>query len=111
MNSCYYLNDDHTTRPCTIEEWIDQIKTLSKEDRKHVGIDRMEGKLISTVWLGINHAIIGEEPMIFETMVFVDDGHMQDIYCRRYSNWDDALKGHNKAVTWVLKGCNSCISA
>jgi hypothetical protein len=26
-------------------------------------------------------------------------------YCERYSTWDEALEGHNKAIEWVKDGC------
>lgn len=51
---------------------------------------------VSTVWLGIDHAMPGQVPMIFETMVF---GGSHDQLIQRYATWKDAARGHREIVT------------
>lgn len=101
MSLFYYLNDDHTYRPCECEEWASQFEKMDRTVAKHI----VSGHLISTVWLGNNHAFYGGRPLLFETMVFKGDSSA-DEYCRRYSTWDEAIDGHKKAVQWVIDGCN-----
>jgi hypothetical protein len=44
-----------------------------------------DGKWVSTVWLGLNHAWNGGPPLIFETMVFTSLSDFTEIETRRYS--------------------------
>jgi hypothetical protein len=57
------------------------------------------GRWVSTVWLGIDHAFGQGPPLIFETMVFPSkDGPLTDLDCDRYSTEDEALRGHQRMV-------------
>jgi hypothetical protein len=53
---------------------------------------------ISTVFLGLDHQYGDGQPLIFETMIFGDKG---DQYQERYSTWDEAVAGHDKACRLV----------
>jgi hypothetical protein len=59
-----------------------------------------DGKIISTVWLGIDHRYNkgNGKPIIFETMVFVSDMDYTDIDRRRYETEEEAIKGHERMV-------------
>jgi hypothetical protein len=81
-----------------------QFEDMSMNDTKHIALDEINGKRISTVWLGLNHNYFGGKPLIFETMVFGERGGHEE-YMDRYSTWDEAVEGHKKAVAWVLNGC------
>jgi hypothetical protein len=105
MNVFYYLNDDHTTRPCDVVEWAEQLTHMMITNNKNLKEDTVNGKWISTIWLGIDHNYLGGLPLIFETMVFNDGDLHLDEYCDRYSTWDEAIEGHQKAIQWVLDGC------
>lgn len=51
---------------------------------------------VSTMFLGIDHSFSqNRPPILFETMIFGGDFD-QDTY--RYSTWDEAVKGHKKAL-------------
>jgi hypothetical protein len=54
---------------------------------------------VSTVFLGLDHALGGSRPILFETMVFGGDlnGEME-----RYSTYDEAFEGHERMVERVL---------
>jgi hypothetical protein len=56
-----------------------------------------DGKLVSTVWLGIDHQFGNGPPLIFETMVFPADSY-SDLDCERYSTETEALAGHEAMV-------------
>lgn len=69
------------------------------EDKKYrtVGYERLDdGTVISTVWLGINHAFTNDRLLIFETMVLGPDGDA--VEQRRYSTEADAERGHRQAL-------------
>ena len=57
--------------------------------------------LISTVFLGINHAFNDDgPPILFETMIF---GGALDQYQQRYCTYEEAIQGHRLAVLLVDK--------
>jgi hypothetical protein len=99
MTHHYFLNEDHTYRPCELMEWAKQFETIDR----HVGEDDVDNHRISTVWLGLDHNYWGGPPLVFETMVFKPNG--EENYCVRYTTWDEAVGGHQKAVQWVKDGC------
>ncbi len=101
--SKYYLNEDKTYRPADLMEWAEQFEELSKKDERHVGDDIILGKHVSTVWLGLDHNLHRGAPHVFETMIFSEHEPRTDIYMDRYSTWDEAVAGHQKAIDWVKK--------
>lgn len=54
--------------------------------------------MVSTVFLGMNHAFDDGPPILWETMVFGIEE-----YCDRYRTKAEALEGHEKAVLWVME--------
>ncbi len=92
----YYLEDDKTISPCSLDKWAYQNRNIS-----HIGNDDVNGKWVSTVWLGIDHDHFHQEPLLFETMVFPSRASGRDLYCERYSSWQDAVDGHQRAIQWV----------
>jgi hypothetical protein len=85
--------------PMMFWEWAFKGEYLNK----HVGDDIINGWCVSTIWLGINHNFFFKEPpIIFETMIFKEDENWpyhEDLegYQERYSTYEEALKGHEKA--------------
>ena len=55
-----------------------------------------DGKVVSTVWLGLNHRFGLGEPLIFETMVFPEKGDFSDLDMERYSTLKEAKAGHKR---------------
>jgi hypothetical protein len=99
------LNNDHSYKPCDIETWAEQYKSLSRSNLRHVSDQTIGNYRISTVWLGIDHNFYNElYPLLFETMVFPKDSYA-DIYMQRYSTWNEAVESHKKTVEWVKNGC------
>ena len=89
----YVLDDEGNPTPASYElwlEWIDFPRDL------HVADDRVGELRVSTVFLGVDHGI-GPAPMIYETMIFIDDD-MSDIYMERYSTREEAIEGHKRAL-------------
>lgn len=99
MYEYYYLNDDKTVRPCNFDEMIRQFKEMELANGSSIRHDNINGYVVSTIWLGLNYNHRNPEiPHIFETMVFIGD---KAGYGERHSTYDDALKGHERAVDWV----------
>lgn len=63
-----------------------------------------EGEYVSTVWLGIDHDPLSDKPVIFETMAYYDGGWRE---CRRYTNEEDARRGHEKLVAEIMARRNA----
>jgi hypothetical protein len=103
----YYLEKDHSSRSCPLDEWSSQLRDMNKNDTKHVAHDKIDNYIISTIWLGLDHNYFGGRPMLFETMIFKDNKSFEDIYMDRYFTWDEALKGHEFAIHWVKNGCKN----
>ena len=99
----YYLNDDNSTRECDVMEWCHQLEEMNKYSKHHLGFDEVKGYLVSTIWIGsnMNYSGVGP-PLIFETLIFNDKDSM---YCEKYSTWDEAIDGHERAIQWVKNGC------
>ncbi len=100
MSHHYFLNEDHTYTPCDLMTWANQFEKGNK-----VVDDIINGKHVSTIWLGLDHNHLGGRPLVFETMVFDEPKGGSDIYMDRYTTWDEAIEGHKKAIQWVLDGC------
>jgi hypothetical protein len=101
----FLLDDNETAIPCSIEEWGNFLEDARGTKRRIVKQEYIYDKFISTVFLGLNHNWSSKgTPLIFETMIFNDNNGCEE-YCDRYSTWDEALIGHEKAVQWVKDGC------
>src|SRR5262245_15360899 len=87
----YYDPDGN---PILFSEWAEQ-----RQQNRHVGSDEVDGVWVSTVYLGMDHGFFygqaGYKPIIYETMVF---GGEHDQYQERYSTYEQARKGHERAI-------------
>jgi hypothetical protein len=77
--------------PIAWSEWLarDGVKA------RRVGRDQIGPMLVSTVFLGLDHSHGGDNPMLFETMVFGDE---EDSYQTRCETWEEAEAMHKHAV-------------
>lgn len=96
MSDKYILKDKTPVKCDNLIEWA---VWYEKAD-KHVGKTDLPGGIqISTVFLGLDHAFCGKEPLLFETMIF---GGEHNEYQERYSTWEQAEAGHKRAVEMVF---------
>ena len=101
MNRKFYMRDKDGNISTTedIHEWGEWY-----EDPDHRRIDKTEldgDIMISTVFLGLNHGFLNDDPpILFETMIF---GGSEDGYCERYSSETEARAGHKRALELVFK--------
>lgn len=102
----FKLDENKNAVPCSHMEWAEQQREdMRGSNTKHIAQETVDDKWVSTVWLGLNHNWfdIGP-PLIFETMVFEHKDYGHQIYCERYSTWQQAEEGHKRAVKWVKNG-------
>ena len=90
-----YVLVDKKPMPC--DDVLEWAKKFDMKNR-HVADDKVNGVRVSTVFLGVDHSFGEGPPMLFETMIFGGD---HDQYQERYSTWDDAERGHKKALALV----------
>lgn len=67
---------------------------------------RVRKLLVSTVFLGLDHSFFrnSDSPVLWETMVFGDEGGDWEHFQRRYRSLDAAKAGHREAVDEVRHG-------
>lgn len=69
--------------------WFDNI-----DNRRVRHTDFPDGSRVSTVFLGLDHRYTDDgPPLLFETMIFPGQE-----FCERYSTWEEAVAGHERAV-------------
>ncbi len=84
---------DRQGNAMTMTEWAQSFETRSA-DKRVAETTLPNGRWVSTVWLGLNHAFGSGAPLIFETMVFPKRGDFGELDCDRYSTEAEALAGH-----------------
>jgi hypothetical protein len=92
-----YVLDSHEPKPepdhITWARWFETADRVVRQDHS-VG-----GKwFVSTVFLGIDHSFLEEQPILFETMVFAEGGSAEEDACERYATWEEAERGHEELV-------------
>lgn len=96
MRLMYLLNEDgefyEEEDPIRWAEGIERCRIVKK--------DQVNGRQVSTVFLGINHNFTAHgDPVLWETMVF--SGEDAAYLTRRYTSQADALNGHDEIVDQV----------
>lgn len=83
---------DRQGNPMTLMEWA---ALYENADIKSVKRDVLEdGKVVSTIWKGLDHRFGEGAPLIFETMVFPSEEDFGELDGERYSTEDEAIVGH-----------------
>ena len=91
---------DRQGKPLT--DFKEIAKMSSDPNYKIVKQEIVNGYLVSTVWLGLNHSFDDSKILIFETMVFSKEqeknGFHKDYEQLRYSTEREAIAGHQNTV-------------
>lgn len=97
----YILDENENIVTASLIEWSEFFENINNRivKQEHIG-----DKWISTVFLGLDHSWDESKVEIFETMVFEKNDY-HELYCDRYSTWQEALEGHERALQWVRDGC------
>ena len=94
---------DKNGKEIKVEEWGE----LFTEEYKRIGKTVLaNGKVVSTVWLGIDHNFSGTgAPLLFETMVFPSETEFSEEDMQRYATIEEARIGHE-----ILKNLTTNVS-
>lgn len=93
-----YVLQGHEPRPA--RSWDEYAQFVSDFNNMCVRQDSLDGELlVSTVFLGLDHSLYAERPVLFETMVFGPTRY--HLYQRRYCTWDEAVEGHAETLKMV----------
>jgi hypothetical protein len=93
----YYLLKDKEPVPCTMEEWADGMTDPNWKRVRSLKIGKLH---VSTIFLGLDHSWGDGPPLVFETMIFA--GHMDHEYQTRCSTYNQAVKGHWRAIGYLI---------
>ena len=101
----YKLDENKKVVPSSLEDFSTFMEVSLPTNYRHVGDDTIDGKRISTVFIGlcVDINLTSRLPNVFETMVFDENEH--GIYQRRYPTWEEAELGHQRALQWVREEC------
>ena len=89
-----YILEGREIKKVDLMTWAKWFETADRQ----IGKDEIDGVIVSTVFLGIDHSFgKGMQPILFETMVFGGEfGQEQERYC----TYTAAEEGHKR---WVKK--------
>jgi len=103
LNSIWFILDENNKPvPATSDEYIEWKN--SDSGKCTVGKTYIGKTFISTVFLALDHGILSSEKILWETMVFGYESKDEDEFQERYSSFEDAKAGHEKAVKAVING-------
>lgn len=94
----FYRLDPDTHEPIPCDDLVEVGRHMpTQESWRVAATDLSPDVWVSTVFLPIDHNFMGDgPPVLFETMVFVRGEAAE--YQRRYSSWDEAVRGHEEIV-------------
>jgi hypothetical protein len=100
--SWYILTTDNEPVAVSITEaaqWMEDNPT-----RIQIGYDELtdfngDDVRVSTVFLGLDHSWNNLGLILWETMIF--GGEHDQNYQERYTSYEDALEGHQKAIDFI----------
>ena len=93
--SDHYILNNKTPEAVDLDTWAKWFGTADRTVAK----TEIQGILISTVFLGLDHNwSMSGPPILFETMAFTDYDEAQNLPTRRYATWEEAEVGHMETV-------------
>ena len=97
MSEMYIL--DENGNPVEEKDLMKWAEWIENSRERRVAYDLVGEHEVSTVFLGLDHSFGEGEPLLFETMVFIDDetSEFHD-YCKRYETKEQAVAGHKEVL-------------
>jgi hypothetical protein len=95
----YILKNKHPVPEPDVLKWGKWIETA---DRRVALTNLGGGRVVSTVFLTLDHSFGSGPPLLFESMLL--DENCQDEDMERYSTWEEAEAGHARMVERAQKG-------
>lgn len=103
MSRWYILDNDHNPVAADVlvaAKWLEDNLERRVVKQENILDKNGETVRVSTVFLGLDHAWNSKTPVLWETMIF---GGEHDQYQDRYTSYQDALEGHQKAIDFITK--------
>lgn len=99
----FWILQEREPIPCDDEfAYAEWMAAADESGARQVARTELEEGWISTVFLGRNHNYQEGPPLVFETMVFMDDSsNPMDLSGCRYYTWAEAELGHAEIVRRV----------
>ena len=98
----YYMLDDDGNVIAT--DNVDLWGNFMESGKRQIALTHIGEVMISTVFLGIDHAFMSPgPPVVFETMCFWDGNSALDNEMYRYTSKEAALVGHDKMCERVRR--------
>ena len=94
----YFILEGKEIVSATVQEWSTMF---SNRNGRTVAKTQIDGFMVSTVFLGLDHAFDEGPPMLFETMVFSNRG---GDYQERCSTYEQAEEMHERICDEVRAG-------
>jgi len=95
MSMGLYVLEGHTPVPCSdMARWGEMFRDIKA---RRVAESQVADFWVSTVFLGLDHSFGEGPPLLFETMVFSEDGETIG-RLDRYATWDEAAAGHELMI-------------
>ena len=85
---------DGRGKPKPEPDLLKWAKWFEEGGNRRVASDTVNGKMVSTVFLGLDHSFGHGEPLLYETMVFGTEDDMAE----RYHTREEALEGHQRIL-------------
>lgn len=96
MSDKYVINADNTVAKMDdLVEWAARFET---DDRRVARTYMADGRVVSTVFLGLDHRYGDGPPLVFETMVFPSQKDFCEEWVERCSTYQQAIKQHHDGV-------------
>lgn len=99
IDGYYYILEGKTPKQVDFMEYA-KWHTQNQLQRVVAKTELPDGVIVSTVFLGINHAFLDVPPLLFETMIF---GGEHDGHTERYCAWEEAEEGHSRAIDLIFE--------
>lgn len=84
-------------------QWMQRATRTPHRPTLTIMRSRAGDYIVSTIFLGMDHAFMSPIPVLFETMAFLRPGRPGEGKFRdeqyRYRTWEEAVKGHRQLVT------------
>lgn len=98
----FKLDEEKNVVPASVEEFEEVILNQKVVKQEDIQGKRNGVYLVSTCFFGLDYSVGLRKPEFFETMIFAKGSRALD-YQERYSTYEEALEGHQKAVEYVKK--------
>jgi hypothetical protein len=96
MTDKFVLNADKTVSK--MEDLAEWSARFDNDDRRIARDVMPDGRIVSTVFLGLDHSYGAGPPMLFETMIFPSEKNFREEWFERCSTYAQAERQHQRGV-------------